>query len=79
MLFHDSRRLHGSYEALHGGWTDDALVDLTGGIGQRIHLKEADETELWKELLHDFQMNSLLGASIYVSASAYKIQCIPYC
>jgi len=28
-------KLHGSYEALHGGSISQALVDLTGGIAEK--------------------------------------------
>ncbi|XP_013421779.1 calpain-A [Lingula anatina] len=35
-------KLHGSYEAIEGGQTMDALVDLTGGLAERCELKEVD-------------------------------------
>jgi hypothetical protein len=31
-------KLHGSYEALEGGIVHDALVDLTGGVGEEIDM-----------------------------------------
>ena len=39
---HFGYRLHGSYEAIEGGQTMDALVDLTGGLAERYELKGAD-------------------------------------
>ena len=65
------RRLHGSYEALEGGWTEDALVDFTGGIGDRVDFSNPSKLpkDTWSRLYHDFAMNSLLGSSIHVSYS----------
>ena len=62
-------RLHGSYEALEGGWTEDAYVDFTGGVGQRIELtdKRKIPDDLFKTLMHDYTMNSLMACSISVS------------
>lgn len=65
-----SYRLYGSYEALEGGWTEDALVDFTGGVGSRINLKHPEQ--LPKDFFEDFlcsqdKFNTLLGCSIGVS------------
>ncbi len=35
-----THRLAGSYEALVGGQTGDALVDFTGGVNEVVELKE---------------------------------------
>ena len=35
-------RLHGSYEAIEGGITMDAMVDLTGGLAERYDVNEYD-------------------------------------
>ena len=35
-------QLHGSYEALHTGSAAEAIVDLTGGSVQKIHLNECE-------------------------------------
>ena len=37
-----SPRLAGSYEALAGGQTGDALVDFTGGVNEAINIREGD-------------------------------------
>ena len=33
-------KLHGTYEHIHGGSVCDALVDLTGGVGEKILLTD---------------------------------------
>ena len=38
----DVFRLHGSYEAIEGGQTMDALVDLMGGLAERYEIKGTD-------------------------------------
>ena len=38
-------RLAGSYEALAGGQTGDALVDFTGGVNEVLELKSLLPTE----------------------------------
>ena len=36
-------KLHGTYEMLNGGAMNEALVDLTGGVSEKFHLR-APET-----------------------------------
>ena len=49
-------KLHGSYEKLHGGLLDEAMVDLTGGVSEQYDIKNVDIAEsiesgqFWKEL-----------------------------
>ena len=63
-------RLHGSYQALEGGKIQDALVDMTGGIGEVVgmHNKEEIPKGLFKSILQTHRMNSLMGCSIPVSS-----------
>ena len=62
-------RIHGSYEALEGGWTQDALVDFTGGLGMSIDLTEKDKLpeDTFNVMLRQQRNNALLGCSIRVS------------
>ncbi len=64
-----SCRIHGSYQALESGYSHDALVDFTGGIGEFITIKDYAEnpTRLFKLLLRTYNMNSLLCCNIGVS------------
>ncbi|KAH9329441.1 hypothetical protein KI387_001549 [Taxus chinensis] len=74
-------KLHGSYEALEGGFVQDALVDLTGGAGEEIDMRSAQAQielasgKLWSQLLHFKQEGFLLGAGspsgsdVHVSSS----------
>ena len=49
-------KLHGSYEKIHGGLLDEALVDLSGGVSEEFNLKTPEIAEsieggqFWKEL-----------------------------
>jgi hypothetical protein len=62
-------KLHGCYENLHGGSLSQGLVDLTGGVSEKIllhsdEIKEARENgQLWKELRKYFQMGYLVGCA----------------
>lgn len=59
-------KLHGGYAAIEGGFVDEALVDLTGGVGgERVHLqREAarDADGFWAKLLRYARAGFLLGA-----------------
>jgi hypothetical protein len=49
-------KLHGTYEDLNGGQMGEALVDLTGGVSEKFHLRAPEIAEsieggqFWKEL-----------------------------
>ena len=56
-------RLHGSYEALKGGTTSEALEDMTGGLTEFYDLQERTEN-LMQLMVRGFEMGSLFGCSI---------------
>lgn len=58
-------RIHGSYEALKGGSTCEAMEDFTGGVSEMYELNEAPPN-LFTIMLKAFQRNSLMGCSIEV-------------
>lgn len=64
--------MFGSYEALTGGKARDAMVDMTGGVGESISLNQYDTTESRQKLfdiLYDaYENKALISASIMVSA-----------
>ena len=55
-------RLHGSYEAIEGGQTMDALVDLTGGLAERYEVKGADPN-MYRYLLRAHRAGSFVACS----------------
>ena len=57
-------KLNGCYEFLDGGDIVDALIEMTGGIHERLKLKnDIAENVLWEVLSKSFEMKSLAGAS----------------
>lgn len=58
-------RIHGSYEALKGGSTCEAMEDFTGGVSEMYELNEVP-ANLFTIMLKAFQRQSLMGCSIEV-------------
>ncbi|XP_052785082.1 calpain-5-like [Mya arenaria] len=66
-------KLFGSYESLDGGYEKDALVDMTGGVGEDIHLTDYTTPEqmkdLFKILRQSKENHALMSASIDATAN----------
>lgn len=84
-------KLHGSYEALKGGSTCEAMEDFTGGVTEMYELN-ACPPELFKILLKAYERSSLMGCSLepdpnvleaetaegLIRGHAYSITCVKY-
>ncbi|XP_065091814.1 calpain-B-like isoform X5 [Ochlerotatus camptorhynchus] len=57
-------KLHGSYEALKGGTTCEAMEDFTGGVTEMYDLKDQTPPNLFPIIEKGFQRNSMFACSI---------------
>ncbi|XP_038108529.1 calpain-A isoform X6 [Culex quinquefasciatus] len=57
-------KLHGSYEALKGGTTCEAMEDFTGGVTEMYDLKDQTPPNLFQICEKGFQRNSMFACSI---------------
>ena len=63
-------RLNGSYEALKGGSTSEAMEDFTGGVCEFFDFRQSIPPALFKIMLKAYDRNSLMGCSIEVNVMA---------
>ncbi|XP_053140905.1 calpain-3 isoform X2 [Hemicordylus capensis] len=56
-------KLHGSYEALKGGNTTEAMEDFTGGVTEFYEIKDAPK-DIYKIMKHAIKRGSLMASSI---------------
>ncbi|XP_033831568.1 calpain-9 [Periophthalmus magnuspinnatus] len=62
-------KLHGSYEALKGGSTMEAMEDFTGGVGEHYDLKSSPN-DLFAIMKKALDRGSMMGCSINITSSA---------
>lgn len=80
-------RIFGSYEALEGGHARDALVNMTGGVGEDISVADYTESEekrkkLFQILNSAIEDRALISASISVKKIVIPSNCqstVQYC
>ena len=64
LISHGAPRLHGSYEAMEGGQSMDAMVDLTGGLAERYDFDgETPLRVIYKRMLRYSRNGSFITCS----------------
>lgn len=77
-------KLHHCYSNIEGGWIDDALVDLAGGVAERIRWEDEKtktaihDGSLWTTLLKYHQQGFLLGCGSPVGKSDSEADASPF-
>ncbi|CAL4093263.1 unnamed protein product, partial [Meganyctiphanes norvegica] len=67
-------KLHGSYEALKGGTTCEAMEDFTGGVSEIYDLTKAPPN-LFNIMIKAYQRGSLLGCSLEPDPNVTEARC----
>lgn len=59
-------KLNNSYKACESGWTQEGLVDITGGVGTRINVtpKDSQNLDLWNKLVECNKPEVMMGVKI---------------
>ena len=65
-LLHFPCRLVGSYEALKGGATSEAMEDFTGGVTEMFDFRQGVHPSLFNIMLKAYERSSMMGCSIEV-------------